>query len=403
MSPQAVILNIAVVTGIVGIIVYWVRRFAVFRGYKAIEPDVLKVAEALKSHAVRQGRDVVVSGDYGGAPTIVRFSQRVETPGLDIQMRVPATFNFTLMPKAVPMQGEGRVLMRTESAALDRKFNARTDYPMEFRMFAGSPAGWANLEKVCCSSQAGLLLKRRTLRLTELTIPDFTASHVLEHLQAMKALAQRIDDMPGASGIKVEPLPAPATSWPIRVALALALMCLITILFAQPYERFQSSVHASPASLSGVSASDAVHIQRLRGWRVAGPIEFSDTAIRFLKGRGLVVSSHVAGDFSGRGGLPDSAYLLVNSEGKRRLTMLAGGAVAYDAIFSRLDLLARIPKSSFVNIKWNVAPEAVPDGDALLVIENADNPSASLVLLRHDAKTYAARPADFTQIDLASQ
>ncbi|MGH9567607.1 MAG: hypothetical protein ACRD4I_16650, partial [Candidatus Angelobacter sp.] len=134
MSPQAVIMNIAVVTGIVGIIVYWVRRFAVFRGYKAIEPDVLKIAEALRGRAVRQGKDVVVSGYYGEFPTIVRFSQRVETPGLDIQMRVPATFSFTLLPKAVPMQGEGRVLMRTGSAPLDRKFNARTDYPMDLRM-----------------------------------------------------------------------------------------------------------------------------------------------------------------------------------------------------------------------------------------------------------------------------
>ncbi|MGH9571146.1 MAG: hypothetical protein ACRD4F_15985, partial [Candidatus Angelobacter sp.] len=157
------------------------------------------------------------------------------------------------------------------------------------------------------------------------------------------------------------------------------------------------------ATLSGVSSTDAIRIQRLRGWRVARPIEFSYTAGRFLKAHGLALSSHVAGDFSGRGGLPDSAYLLLNSEGKRRLTMLAGGTVAYDAIFPQLDLLARIPKASFANIKWEVAPEAAPDGDALLAVENANNPSASLVLLRHGARTYAARPADFTQIDLASQ
>src|SRR6476660_1614152 len=46
MQPLALILNIAIVVGIVGIVVYWVRRFAVFLGYKAIEPDVLQIARS---------------------------------------------------------------------------------------------------------------------------------------------------------------------------------------------------------------------------------------------------------------------------------------------------------------------------------------------------------------------
>ena len=101
MQPLALILNIAIVVGIVGIVVYWVRRFAVFLGYKAIEPDVLKIAELLKAQPLRDRSDVVLEGHYGGNPTIVRFSHRVDTPGLDIQMRVPAAISFFLMPKNI--------------------------------------------------------------------------------------------------------------------------------------------------------------------------------------------------------------------------------------------------------------------------------------------------------------
>src|SRR6267154_4927546 len=125
MQPLALILNIAIVVGIVGIVVYWVRRFAVFLGYKAIEPDVLQIAELLQAQPWRERSDVVIEGNYGGNPTVVRFSHRVDTPGLDIQMRVPATVNLFLAPKAIKAQNEGRVMIRTGSGGLDRRFKAR--------------------------------------------------------------------------------------------------------------------------------------------------------------------------------------------------------------------------------------------------------------------------------------
>src|SRR5712664_958663 len=96
MEPLSLILNIAIIVGMVGIVVYWVRRFAVFRGYKNIQADALQLAKLLKAQAVRNGNDVVVAGYLSGVPTIVRFSHRVDTPGLDIQMRVPTTFNLSL-------------------------------------------------------------------------------------------------------------------------------------------------------------------------------------------------------------------------------------------------------------------------------------------------------------------
>jgi hypothetical protein len=177
MQPLALVLNIAILVGIVGIVVYWVRRFAVFLGYKAIQPDVLQIAALLKAQPIRERSDVVMEGHYGGNPTIVRFSHRVDTPGLDIQMRVPATVNFFLTPKTIEAANEGRVQIRTGSAALDRRFNASTDHPVELRMLTAGPATKNSLEQLCCSTQTGLTLKDRVIELSELTIPPFTANH----------------------------------------------------------------------------------------------------------------------------------------------------------------------------------------------------------------------------------
>jgi hypothetical protein len=349
---------------------------------------------------------VVIEGHFGGNPTIVRFSHRVDTPGLDVQMRVPASISFFLMPKNFATTNEGRVLMRTGSAPLDRRFNARTDHPVEFKMLTAGAAIKSSLEQLCCSTQTGLTIKDRVIELSELTIPPFTANHVFDHLQSMLALAKAIHEMPGADRIKVDPLPRRGSSWPVRVALAGGLLCLVALLFTQPYSHTQganASINPS-ASLSGITPADAIRMQQLQGWRVATADDFSGSGVRFLREHRLEPRGHLTADFAGRGGVPDSAYLLVDSTGRKRVSMLAKGMVAYDAIFPKVDAVARISKSTVAKIQWmSAGPQFPPDGDALLVIQNANDPTASVVLLRHGTQTLSARPADFNKIDLASQ
>ena len=405
MQPLALILNIAIVVGIIGIAVYWMQRFAVFLGYKTIQPDVLQIAELLKTQPVRERNDVVIAGHYGGRPTIVRFSHRVDTPGLDITMRVPATINFFLVPKTIAREGEGRVAVRTGSSALDKRFNARTDHPAEARMFTAGAAIQASLEQLCCSSQTGLSIKNRTIELSELTIPTFTANHVFDHLQSMLTLARSVSEMPGADRIKVEPLARRGSSWPVRVALAGGLLCLVALLFAQPYSH-PAGANADVTTarpVSGVLPADAARMQQLQGWHVARRDDFSEPALRYLNEHRLESTGHILGDFAGRGAVADSAYLLVDTAGRRRVSVLAKGIVAYDAIFPQVDVVARIPQSTVAMIQWmSSAPQYPPDGDALLVIQNANDPAASVVLLRHGTQTLSARPADFTRVDLIS-
>jgi len=405
MSPLAVVLNIAIVVGIVGIIVYWVRRFAVFLGYKAIEADVMKVCELLRCQPVRDQSDVSLAGYYGGRPTYIRFSHRVDTPGLDIRMSVPATFNFSIMPKSAKVVGVGKDLARTGVAALDSRFVSRADDAVEVRMWLGTKDAQTRLEQLCCSSQTGLSIKDKSMELSELTIPEFTANHVADHLESMSALARRVQDMPGASDIKIDPVPSVGSSLVIRVALAGALVSLLTLLYIQPVQRLSGPVNqdAAIAHNSGVEPGDAARIQQLFGWHVAKADDFSNLASSFLHARNFEISGRVVANFSGRPKANDAAYLLLNDQGQRRVSMLAGGTVAYDARFPRVDLLARIPKSHVAKIQWSVAPQFSPDGDALLVIQNAEDPTASLVLLKHGVQTYSARPVDFTRIDLSPE
>ena len=406
MQPLALILNIAIVVGIVGILVYWVRHFAVFLGYKAITPDVLQIAELLKAQPLRDRSDVVLEGHYGGNPTVIRFSHRVDTPGLDIQMRVPAAISFFLLPKSFAAKNEGRVLMRTGSAPLDRKFHARTDHPMEFKMLTAGATVRGGLEQLCCSTQTGLTVKDRVIELSELTIPPFTANHVFDHLQSMLTLAKAIHEMPGADLIKVDPLPRRGSSWPVRIALAGGLVCLVALLFTQPYNRISgASANAIPvAPPSGVAPGDAVRMQQLQGWHAATRDDFPAAVQRYLQQRRLKPLGHIVADFGGRGIAIDSAYLLIDTSGRKRVSMLEKGTVAYDAIFPKVDFLARISKSTMGKIQWmSAGPPLAPDGDGLLVVQNANDPTASVVLLRHGSQTLSARPADFNVIDLATQ
>lgn len=401
MSPTAIILDIAILVGIVGIIVYWVRRFAVFRGYKDLESPVLLIASALETQAVRDSRDVVVGGHFRKRPTIVRLSRRMDTPGLEIQMRAPVTFDLWLLPRSVTT-GEGRAVLRSGSAELDRKFSLRTNFPAETRMHLADSAALSSLEQLCCSSQTGLAMKGQTIQLSELTIPEFTANHVMDHLRAMATVAERLEAMPGADQIKIQPLPRVGSSWTIRVTLAAGLIGLVILLFAQPYNRSGAGERATNRIPSGVGIlpADAAHMQKLEGWRVAGVDDFSAVATRFLRERRLPVGGRVTANFTGHSGSRDSAYLLLNAAGQKRLVMLAGGMVAYDAIFLHADLIVPIPHRNLQAIEWSAAPQFAADGDALLVIQNAEDPTQSVVLLRHGTQTYSARPADFNKIDL---
>jgi hypothetical protein len=217
----------------------------------------------------------------------------------------------------------------------------------------------------------------------------------------MATLAHRIQKMPGATTINIEPWPRPANSVVIRVSLALGLLALIALLFTQPYSRPAAGGAVASPVPSGVEAVDVSRLPRLSGWHVAGADDLGGGAAIFLRSHGAPLSGHVRADFAGTGSARDSAYLLLDAAGQHRVSMIAGGQLLYDAIFPNAQALARIPKATLARIQWTTSPQFAADGDGLLVIQNAENPTASLVLLKHGSQIYSARPADYNQIDLS--
>jgi hypothetical protein len=158
-----------------------------------------------------------------------------------------------------------------------------------------------------------------------------------------------------------------------------------------------------PSTPAGILPLDASRLQQLQGWHVAKPEDYSISGLRFLQDHKLQAAGRITGDFGGIGG-DDSAYLLADGTGRKRVSMMAKGTVAYDAIFKQIDAIARIPKSNLAKIQWMLpAPQVFSDGDGLLIIQNANDPTASVVLLRHGTQTSSARPADFNKIDLTPQ
>jgi hypothetical protein len=180
----------------------------------------------------------------------------------------------------------------------------------------------------------------------------------------------------------------------------------VALLFTQPYNRMPgASANANTGvQPSGVAPGDAIRMQQLLGWHAATRDDFPAAVQRYLQERRLQPQGHIVADFSGSGSAIDSAYLLIDTSGRKRVSMLAKGAVGYDALFPKVDFLARISKSAMTKIQWmSSGPPLAPDGDGLLVVQNANDPTASVVLLRHGPQTLSARPADFNKIDLATQ
>jgi len=138
--------------------------------------------------------------------------------------------------------------------------------------------------------------------------------------------------------------------------------------------------------------------KRVRAWAVRG--EFDPTAQAWMDSEKQPVSGRIAGDFSGNDDVRDVAYVLTRPDGTRRVVVLAGGINRYDATFTHLAIAARIPKANLNAIQWNGDGPPYADGDALLLVRNADDPGSGLVVAIFGKDVTTAVPADYQSIHL---
>lgn len=400
MSPTQLILIITVVLAVMGAVIYWAQRLAMFRGYTEQADDLRRIAAALRGDVTRVSGDIVIAGEYRTHPTLLRFSHHLNRPGLHVEMRVRSTMNFSVVPKKVAGTAWGRAAVRTGSDSLDARFNAYTDDPAHARMLLSSNQSLTNMEKLCCSTQTDFAIKPGNMELSELVIPQYLYRHLLEHLESMASIAGFLQEIPGAAKVVIQPVRKPV-SWTIRVALALGLIGVVALLFLQ--QKTESSVAngaaQAPETITDLSAKDAEHILQLQGWHVVQAEELSRPAVLYLTDRGLPVTGHLSADFAGRGDAQDAAYLFANDKNERRVTMLVQNVVVYEAIFPKAELIAIIPKEKLSKIRWATTQQIDAEGDALLVVEDPNDPNSSLAVFKHGTKVYSVRPLDVGRIE----
>ena len=131
--------------------------------------------------------------------------------------------------------------------------------------------------------------------------------------------------------------------------------------------------------------------------------DFAQPDKPFFQDRSWAPSGYVAADFSGRGKVTDHAYLFIEGHGKRRVSMLSDSVLAFDQIFDKVAVIAIVPKSKFPTMKWVSAPASEPDGDLLLVVQDASNPEANIVLFRSGNQTVSGALQDFSNVEVTAQ
>ncbi len=408
-SVFPVVLAIASVLALalVGAILVYLRSVATFKGYQEIAEDARAIRRLLEgSEVFRDAGDLVVSGNYGKLPTMIRFSHGEHTPGLYVRMGTPAT--FTLSVAARGAQSEGRVLLKTGNEPFDARFVVRSDHPAETKMLLGNRDAVAALLELSCSNKTFLGMGVGALELSELVIPQPpVVQHVEDHLKSLVQLAGVLDEMPGAHQVKVHQLEHEHSSLFFRLIVAAGIVLAVLALGFEirKVTRPPAAAEAAPVDRSehlptGVFPVDAPAIRGVQRYRMVRIDEFDPAAVNWLRAAGQAPAARVTGDFSGRGGSGDVAYVLMDANGSRRLVLLVHGENRYDANYPFIGVAARVPKSNIGLISWVGQPPQNVDGDGLLVTLKPDDPSSGLVLFTSGERIVTGVPANYQAVRL---
>lgn len=401
LSPLAIVLGIIFGLAVLGAAIALVYNLRKFAGFRQIGGDAEKIADALAGEMFRDGGDLVVSGNFGRLPTVVRFSNKEDVPGLNIRMGVPANFTLWIAPRSAD-PGEGRATVRTGDAAFDNRFITRSDDPGQARLFLALQTVPRAIHQLACSNGSFLAITPASVEISEVVIPaESLARHVLDHLQSVATLAAALKHMPAADTVKVEPLHKERRILGRTAIVVGAITAVVVVIAATQREARKGAAvlaQAPAVVAAGVLPIDAVHITGVDGWRAATADDFDPDAAAWLRSSGAQVSGRIVGDFSGAGGDQDVAYVLVRADGMRRIVLLANGEDRYDVRYPALALAARVPKSSLGGIRWVGPAPNDAAGDGLLLVRSGDDPKSGVVLFLVDNRLVTAVPDNYQEL-----
>jgi hypothetical protein len=401
LSPLQVALLIVAALSIVGVVIAFIRSRMTYSGYSDLVNDVRRLALAMHGEIFRDGADVVISGTYERLPAVVRFSNEENTPGLNIRIQAPATFQMSVVPAGAQVSEGGRNLVRTADEVFDSRFNTRTDQPTQANMFINKQVT-GQLQQLACSRNTYLSVGNGAIELSELVIPEpGPGEHAIEHLKSMAKLSQALHRMPGSDRVKLVTFERERHIAARAAMLVGAVVALVSVFAATRLPNREPVSGVNQTLSSGILPLDAARIPNSGEWRAATADDFDPVAVSWLRGNRKDPAGRIPGNFSGRGTGRDVAYLLIGPEGARRVVLLADNENRYDTKFPYIGLAVRVPKESIDSIKWagGKAPEGV-DGDGLLLLRKPDDPSSAIVLFLSGRGIVSASPANYQDISL---
>lgn len=400
LSPLAIVLGIIFGLAVLGAGIALVYNLRKFSGFRQVARDAEKITDALAGELFRDGGDLVISGNFSRLPTVVRFSNKEDVPGLNIRMGVPANFTLWIAPRSSD-PGEGRAIVRTGDAAFDSRFITRSDDPGQARLFLALQTVPRAIHQLACSNGSFLAITPASVEISELVIPgESPARHVLDHLQSVATLAAALKHMPAADTVKVEPLRKEKRILG-RAAIVVGAITAVVVVIAATQRAARKEVPVlaqSNSAAAGVLPVDATLIAGVNDWRAATADDFNPDAAAWLRSTGAPVSGRVLGDFSGRGSDQDVAYVLVRSDGVRRIALLADGVDRYDVRYPSIALIARVPKSSLQGVRWLGPAPANVGGDGLLIVRDGDDPHSGLVLFLVNNRIVTTVPDNYQSL-----
>lgn len=205
--------------------------------------------------------------------------------------------------------------------------------------------------------------------------------------------------LPRTQNLRRERVQAPAIERRVQARsgvptkLTVALVALVILVTAWMTMRSQSDGNGANGQPAGVEPEDARRIPRIDRTRLATAGDFDADAVSWLRDSGQQASGKISGFYSGS--KKSNAYILVGEANQRRVVILAGGQLQYNAEYPRIAIAACVPMELVRKIKW--ADPSVPesDGDGLLIVRSADAPASGVVLFLRGSQVVSANPANY--------
>lgn len=398
-SLQFVFLIIAVLAAI-GVVVTLLRSRMTYSGYEEYQGDIRRLAISLQGEIFRDGPDVVVSGAWDKRPTVVRFSNQENTPGLNVRMAAPAFFQISVAPSNLPVTEGPRTPIKTTDDNFDSRFTTRTDQPTHARMLF-TRQFTALLQKLACSKNSFLQIGSGTIELSELVVPYGPAQHAIEHFKQMAAVATSLRAMPGAESVKLITFERDRHV-AARVAIAVGIMVAVLSIVGAMRVKPRQVTGVNQALDNGILPVDANLISDSAKWHAASAADMDAGGIDYLQSFGLQAQGRIPADFTGNGTTDDAAYMLLDGTNQKRLVIIADHQMRYDSLMPALGLIARVPHEAVASIKWrgDKGPGAV-SGDGILVVHRADDPNSAVVLFVTETGITSASPANWREVPVS--